>query len=209
MSGSLRGDLFEWLQEWVRKADLCIAIGTSLSGMNADQIVVKTASRAQLNSKVLGSVIVGLQRTRCDQYAKLRFFAKIDTVMAMLAKELSLQIDMSMYKPIVPEKAIAGPDIFRVPYDKDGKLQKKGKGTLWNLSKDAKVMLTAGPGTGYKGVILGKNAAGHYRVRLPITREGHLMQGKGNQISLLGSWFVQSAVNGTIPMLPLINYEEE
>ena len=195
----------------MKKADLCIAIGTSLSGMNADQIVIKTGSRAQLNSKVLGSVIIGLQRTRCDQYARLRFFAKIDTVMALLAKEFNLQIDMAMYKPIVPKEAQAGPDLFRVPYTKEGNLikgKKKDQGILWNLAKDAKVQLTAGPGTGYKGVVLGKNAAGHYRVRLPITREGHVMQGKGNQIYLLGSWFVQSAVNGTIPTLPLINYED-
>ena len=106
-----------------------------------------------------------------------------------------------------PKDAIAGPDIFRVPYNQDGMKEKKGgKGTLWNLGNNSKVMLTDGPGKGYKGIIVGKNPAGHYRVRLPITREGHIMQGKGNQMYLLGSWFVQSAVNGTIPKLPLINY---
>jgi len=44
MSGELRGDLFQWLEEWEGYQDLCLCLGTSLCGMNADRMV-KTASK--------------------------------------------------------------------------------------------------------------------------------------------------------------------
>ena len=34
--GSLRDDLFEWLHEWQERADLVLALGTSLSGFNVE-----------------------------------------------------------------------------------------------------------------------------------------------------------------------------
>ena len=36
--GSLRDDLFEWMHEWQERNDLCLALGTSLSGFNVDQV---------------------------------------------------------------------------------------------------------------------------------------------------------------------------
>ena len=42
MNGNLRGDLFEWLREWEERADLVLVLGTSLSGMNADRMVLYT-----------------------------------------------------------------------------------------------------------------------------------------------------------------------
>lgn len=50
MEGSLREDLFQWLQEWAGKADFCLVLGTSLVGMNADQIAVQTAKRCIKNT---------------------------------------------------------------------------------------------------------------------------------------------------------------
>ena len=70
--------------------------------MNADQLVTKTASRSQLNKKVLGAVIIGLQQTQYDHITRLRIFAKIDTVAALLAREFGFDIDMSNYIPQVP-----------------------------------------------------------------------------------------------------------
>ena len=71
-------------QEGEQEADLVLAIGTSLSGMNADRVVSTCASKAKkkqktvlgsLSSKTrtLGSVIVSLQRTPHDiQIPRLR-----------------------------------------------------------------------------------------------------------------------------------------
>ncbi|GAB5370555.1 hypothetical protein AAMO2058_001503100 [Amorphochlora amoebiformis] len=89
MEGSLRGDLFDWLQEEIQKADLCLTLGTSLCGMSADAIAEKTARRA-LKGRALGTVIVALQQTALDSIASLRIFATIDEVMALLATELDL-----------------------------------------------------------------------------------------------------------------------
>ena len=36
-SGSLRSDLFKWMLEIEQQTDLCLCLGTSLSGMNADR----------------------------------------------------------------------------------------------------------------------------------------------------------------------------
>jgi hypothetical protein len=45
MDDALRPDLLEWLRIWEAKADMCIAIGTSLCGMNADQVAAGCALR--------------------------------------------------------------------------------------------------------------------------------------------------------------------
>lgn len=58
---SLRSDLFQWMVEWEKKADLCLCLGTSLSGMNADRMVA-TPGQKSLRGKALGSVIINLQQ---------------------------------------------------------------------------------------------------------------------------------------------------
>jgi len=57
-SGTLRDDLYDWMQNSAKTADLVIALGTSLSGLNADQMVTACAKR----KSSLGSVIAGLKR---------------------------------------------------------------------------------------------------------------------------------------------------
>ncbi len=46
MDGQLRTDYFQWLCEWEERSDLCLVLGTSLSGMNADRMVHRAYSRA-------------------------------------------------------------------------------------------------------------------------------------------------------------------
>jgi len=89
MSGSLRDDLFADLLESERTADLTIAVGTSLCGMNADRVVSTPAEKAP--STALGSVVIGLQRTALDDSATLRLFARCDDVFRLLSKELALE----------------------------------------------------------------------------------------------------------------------
>merc|ERR1711934_584977 len=49
--GSLRGELFEDMWNWANTADLVLVLGTSLSGLNADQCCTKTAGRPYQKSK--------------------------------------------------------------------------------------------------------------------------------------------------------------
>lgn len=45
MSGNLRGDLFQRLLEWEDKTDLCLSVGTSMSGMNSDRVFTGVCGR--------------------------------------------------------------------------------------------------------------------------------------------------------------------
>jgi NAD-dependent SIR2 family protein deacetylase len=104
-SENLRDDFFQDLLEWEQKADVCLAVGTSLSGMNADRLVVSTASRAKARFKKFlksysgewnaeqfsscgGSVIIGYQCTQLDESASLRIYSTIDKVFQALSAKL-------------------------------------------------------------------------------------------------------------------------
>merc|ERR1712093_790390 len=93
MSGTLRDDLIKRMLHWEDQVDLCLALGTSMVGMNADRMAVAPAERARRGKAgALGTVIVSLQQTQYDSISSLRIFAKIDQVMEMLAKELGLAV---------------------------------------------------------------------------------------------------------------------
>lgn len=89
MDGSLRQDLIRRLLDTEDSADLCMALGTSMVGMNADRIAVSTATRAR-HGRASGLVIVSLQRTQYDGIAQLRIFATIDEVARLLAEALNI-----------------------------------------------------------------------------------------------------------------------
>merc|ERR1712137_301654 len=95
------------------KADLCLALGTSMVGMNADRIAVTPAQRA-LSGEALGTVIVALQQTQYDKLSSLRIFAPMDEVMALLEKEMALVVPIASSSPAVM------PMPLTVPYGPDG-----------------------------------------------------------------------------------------
>lgn len=112
MSGELRADLLTDLLACEADADLCLAVGTSLAGMNADRVVHSVAQRASERESngsraALGAVIVGLQRTKADAHATLRIYAPCDAVFAALANELCLE-------PHLPPPRAEG-EFFRPP----------------------------------------------------------------------------------------------
>ena len=87
MSGCLRTDLMLDLLECEQHADLVVAVGTSLAGMNADRLVHSASARAS-KGQSLGSVVIGLQRTTADAEQTLRIFAHSDRVFGRLAELL-------------------------------------------------------------------------------------------------------------------------
>merc|ERR1711920_589048 len=91
MDDTLREDLCEWLQSWAVRANMCVALGTSLCGMNADQVPRGVAERFA-QSAGEGLVIIGLQRTVYDDVASLRIWGLCDEVMRLVAKELGCKI---------------------------------------------------------------------------------------------------------------------
>lgn len=68
MSGKLINDLFNDMLEWEEKTDLCLAMGTSLSGMNADRVFKTVGEKATCGDPdFFGSIIINVQCTRLDE----------------------------------------------------------------------------------------------------------------------------------------------
>lgn len=89
MSGSLRADLYEWFEEWCEKVDVCLALGTSLCGMGADELPIAAANNSGKKRR-RGLVIVGLAATRLDASASVRIWGLLDDVLLELAEILGV-----------------------------------------------------------------------------------------------------------------------
>jgi len=91
MDDTLRPDLMDWLEAWAKRASMCVALGTSLCGMNADQVPRGVAERFAQSSGE-GLVIIGLQQTPYDDYASLRIWGLCDDIMKLVAKEIGCKV---------------------------------------------------------------------------------------------------------------------
>jgi NAD-dependent SIR2 family protein deacetylase len=125
-SGKLRSDLFKWMEEWEAKADMCLCLGTSLSGMNADRMANTPAKRSRKDPKVLGTVIINLQQTPLDRKCAIRIWAKLDDAFKLLVNKLNLVV-----VPIIP--TIPPGDVYVVPYNAKGE----------KVANDCRLFLTA------------------------------------------------------------------
>jgi len=206
MKGSLRTDLCDWLHTATEESDLCMAVGTSMCGMTADDVFVQTCGRFNVFSKGQGGIIIGLQQTQYDRVARLRIYSRIDEVMSLLMEELGYNIPpCGPYKPNVPPEAVVKPLCYRVPYDKEGNLtSNKSEMIVWNLNPDTEHIVTNGPGKGFVGTIRNIEK-GHFKVVLPIQRQKSKEFGTGQRAYTLGSWWIETAVHGRWPKLPIVN----
>lgn len=208
MSGGLREDLFSDLLHCERQADLVLAIGSSLCGMNADRLVSTCANRARRSvpaDPVLGSVIVALQQTPHDSNSSLRLFATIDRVFELLARELSLTIEDVDQKITFPVASVHLPlgveeHVFSVPYDREGKLlEDLDRRMTLDLRDHAEVIIAVGKNKGQRAIVLGRNADGHYRIAIT-----HNDNRNWNEVRLLGKWWPAAAAAGGVQQIPLI-----
>lgn len=195
--GFLRDDLFAWLGQWERKNDLCLALGTSLSGFNVDSFP-ETAAKRYLMGDSLGLVIVNLQQTSHDAACALRIFATIDSVMELLAQELALGdrvLPMDhVHVPQLCDGALVEDDVFMVPFDAEGNASQEK--SVWDLRLGRRVKLTGGPYCSDIGTIVEKSAEGHYRIRVEDSINP-LLNMKRRPFSLwLGNWWLEEATKG-------------
>lgn len=202
MHGKVRDDLHTDLLRSQRNDDLVLALGSSLCGMAADELVTVVADRAR-RGKAMGVVIISLQQTVRDEDAALRIFAPIDHVAELLAQELQLEV-METGTPYVPRLPIGMQlleDIYSVTYGHDGFLLAPGcaRNTL-DLSRGALVRVTAGPHRNMRATVDGKDKEGHYRLRLHSSQREEMV--------LLGSWWVEAAVLGTTSYIPVTSILE-
>lgn len=116
---NLRDDLFAELQEIVRQTDLCLVLGTSLSGMNADRTAWAPARKAPL--RAIGSVLINLQRTPLDELGgagrgghelnaalrtntALRIWGSLDEVFRLVARAMRLEVGSGCAAPAWPRR---------------------------------------------------------------------------------------------------------
>jgi len=204
MHGDLRSDLFEDLLEWEEKADLTLALGTSLCGMNADRVFSTVAKKAKKRSKfvdntILGGVVISIQQTKADPLCSLRIFAKLDEVMILLAEALDIAvIEEADYQPELSAGATSTADVYIVPYDKRGLKHDEEKKRILDMRVGRKVMITSGPNEGGVGTVVRRTSSGHYNIAF-VDSSGDTFVVK------LGSWWIQAAVNGTVDQIPIVS----
>jgi len=201
MSGTLRDDLMSRLLAWETRCDLCLAMGTSMVGMNSDRMAISAAQRAKAG-KALGTVIVALQQTQYDSSSSLRIFAPIDRVMQLLSSELDLNMTemVGMPQPVLDAKM---PDVYRdLPYDKNGLRSDRSRITL-DLREGAQVRLVNQQSWdqerwGNEGVVTSPHPS--------LKEEGHyaIAVGEGS-IRVLGRWWIAAAQRGEVEALPVVN----
>jgi hypothetical protein len=205
MNGQLRGDLLAQLLQWEQDADLCLTLGTSLAGMNADRVAVSCGQRAQ-EGNGLGTVIINLQRTKQDHLSSLRIFGHLDAVLAAVAERLG--VPPAAYadpasQPAAPSPPAAAPaedGLFHIPYDEAGRRVRAGPHRALDLREGARVVITAGPYKGDEGVVRARRRDGHYDIAVQHRVSAKLVA----QVPvLLGSWFVEGALAGDLASMPV------
>lgn len=222
-SGSLRHGEYKWMVKEAESADLVLVLGTSLSGLNADQVPLKAAHRS-LSKKSLGMVIINLQQTPQDGKASLRIFGSTDEVFRQLFHHLQLPSPtpttmlQSKYKFPKDKK-------FLVPYDAQGELYFVSNGDsnnkdnnndnsykmVWDLNDFAKVQIVnhnvQGAGQPSHQPVLAQNPELIGRVAGWDDETMSIRISVSGTIFRLGYWWIETAIQGRAPALPLVNVQ--
>lgn len=211
--GNLHDRSFPWMEEDADTADLCLVLGTSLGGLNADQVATKTARRSQgergrSQPAGLGSVILNLQQTPQDGTATLRLFGKSDDILLRLLQDLGLAQQIQS-TPTWPKESHA-----LVPYDADGHRlpADSTRPHMWlDLRARAEVRITPGHNVQgakqpqYMHIGADDKTPGNGTVLRRCEETcSFLLQIEGVQMRL-GVWWLESAARGGVEALPIVN----
>ena len=211
--GIMRGDLFSRMKKASDTADLVLVLGTSLSGLNSDQIAIDAARRSCAGEN-LGTVIVNLQQTARDGIATLRMFSETDHVFTALLENLGIKLEDNCKE--APENCVF------VPYNANG--NRSGKLRMYlDLTEGQQIRLNPdhncqgsrqpklrhiygkgaqefqevtrkpGPGKGFVGKYLSALSAWELKI------EGVPM--------LLGRWWLETAERGNLDSIPVVNID--
>lgn len=195
----LRSDLFDELLALEENTDLCLALGTSLSGLNADRLAKTPA--AKYPRKGQGLVIVALQETRLDDICTLRIYAPLNQVLSMLAEELNLHAIETPLRHDGEES-----DVYTLPYDPITGAYDETKRCTLSLTKGSLIRVPRGNFEGCDGVMTGRNAQGHYTMQIFSSIEDMPDVVITND-HLMGSWWLEEAKKGLVPFLPIVPRE--
>jgi len=216
-SGTLKEEQFPWMEHEADTADLVLVLGTSLGGLNADQVATEPAARS-LRGQSLGMVMINLQQTEHDGKATLRLFGKSDDVLGDLLQALGMnQINQQ------PAVFNSEPRVL-VPYDRNGK--KSDTARMWlDLRPGAAVKITPGhniqgakqPAYMHIGRAAGPQDGDRYRKcgpghgtvdRWDNGRVAIYLKIEGVRMTL-GQWWLEAALRGGPSTLPVVNINPE
>mmetsp|Transcript_109886 Transcript_109886/g.309936 ORF Transcript_109886/g.309936 Transcript_109886/m.309936 type:complete len:400 (+) Transcript_109886:197-1396(+) len=207
MSGKLRDDLFGDMVDCAETADLTLALGTSIAGMNADRAVTSPAARAA-RGEALGSVIVGFQQTSQDRESTLRVFAGCDALLALVAELMNLDVPAALpegeyFVPACLQGKSEDDFVFAgLRYNAAG-TRSEGAALTLDLRDDAELVITSGMHAGACGMVYGYDREGNVRCRFKLKPERGKLRAQVAMV--LGRWWIQAAVDGTVPLLPVVN----
>lgn len=221
-SGTLHSRACPWMEDDAETADLVLVLGTSLGGLNADQVATNAAERSMSSGPrgALGTVCINLQQTAEDGSMTLRLFGRSDDLLPLLLQELG-------YEPLRPGVA-HWPKESRVlvPYDSNGVRVNEGAPKMWlDLSDGAKVRIT--PGHNIQGAKQPQFM--HIGAKKAIERDGVKIQpgiglGKVGRREediaafvlhiegapmRLGLWWLDAAIRGAVEVLPVVNQKPQ
>jgi NAD-dependent SIR2 family protein deacetylase len=213
--GTLHSRAFPWMREAADTADLVLVLGTSLGGLNADQVATKCAKRSTLPNGSLGTVIINLQQTEQDGRATIRLFERSDAVLKQLIHELGYD-QMRVVPPVWQEESRV-----LVPYDAQGRRISDGEPKMWlDLRNGQEVRITEGhniqgarqPAYMHIGGKNGRVGYGIVKSR-DESRSAFLLQiegphglGVGRGVGMeLGIWWLDTAMRGGVAVLPIVN----
>ena len=191
-SGNLRGDFFKWMLKMEQETDLCLCLGTSLSGMNADRMAETPAKKSlKKKSKSLGTVIINLQQTRLDDVSSIRIWGTLDETFELLAKKLNLNVQPISIDPPMGFKR----NKYIIPYNEQGLYDPEYE-MIWDLSNNAKIKVQNPKASNFneEGVVYKQDSQGNFIVIL------------GKYQYRFGKWWISCAMEGKWPFhLPFIN----
>jgi len=145
--GTLRDEEYYWMQDAALTADLVIVLGTSLGGLNADQVATRAANRS-LRGSSLGTVCINLQQTPEDGRMSLRIFGTSDKVLTQVCKSLGEDLArnwLGRRGGAFLDSAVFWTSDVRalVPYNASGHLVQEGEPWMWlDLSSGKEVRMT-------------------------------------------------------------------
>eukprot|EP01094_Clydonella_sp_ATCC50884_P001736 TRINITY_DN112_c0_g1_i10.p2 TRINITY_DN112_c0_g1~~TRINITY_DN112_c0_g1_i10.p2 ORF type:complete len:196 (-),score=59.63 TRINITY_DN112_c0_g1_i10:134-721(-) len=167
------------------RTDLCLCLGTSLSGMNADRCATTPAKRMMKGTR-LGTVLINLQQTKLDKKCAVRVWSLLDRAFEVLAEILGVEVT-STNVPLMPNSVT-------VPYNTEGKLDLHSRMRL-DLSNNARICIPVEEA-------VNAHETGFVRAR---DHEGNIRVCVGGKNRVLGRWWMLHAVRGEVPALPLLN----
>eukprot|EP00036_Acanthoecidae_sp_10tr_P011580 CAMPEP_0182928174 /NCGR_PEP_ID=MMETSP0105_2-20130417/15422_1 /TAXON_ID=81532 ORGANISM="Acanthoeca-like sp., Strain 10tr" /NCGR_SAMPLE_ID=MMETSP0105_2 /ASSEMBLY_ACC=CAM_ASM_000205 /LENGTH=432 /DNA_ID=CAMNT_0025066173 /DNA_START=166 /DNA_END=1463 /DNA_ORIENTATION=+ len=221
MSGQLRTDLFDDLVRIEAEADMCLTLGTSLSGMNADRVAASVAAR-HAKGDGLGLVIVNLQQTQMDAACAVRLWGLLDSVVArVVERAIAIQrgaagIPEALGLPVlVGDSATAScdkatdavcrrntTDTVEIGYGVDGfKLPEGAPRRALNLAEDAEIVITCGPYAGSRGYVRGRDRMNNIDLTVKVRVKGFMAPVPMK----LGHWWMDSGARGAVSRFPIAN----